>query len=52
VVDPGLRPRGFPKARIADASVFPMMPTVNPTVAVLLIGERAADQISATLTEH
>jgi choline dehydrogenase-like flavoprotein len=52
VVDPELRLRGFPNVRIADASVFPMMPTVNPMVTVLLIGERAADLISAELTGH
>ena len=38
--------------RITGASVFPMMPTVNPMVTVLLIGERAADLISAALTGH
>lgn len=29
-------------ARITDVPAFPMMPTVNPMVTVLLIGERAA----------
>ena len=32
--------------RIADASVFPTMPTVNPMVLVLMIGEKAADLIA------
>ncbi|WP_328460863.1 GMC family oxidoreductase [Actinoplanes sp. NBC_00393] len=45
VVDPELRLRGFPNVRIADASVFPTMTSVNPMVAVLMIGERAADLI-------
>jgi choline dehydrogenase-like flavoprotein len=49
VVDPELRLRGFPNVRIADASVFPTMISVNPMVAVLMIGERAADLISAAL---
>jgi choline dehydrogenase-like flavoprotein len=49
VVDPQLRLRGFPNVRIADASVFPAMTSVNPMVAVLLIGERAADLVAATL---
>ncbi|MGK5678356.1 GMC family oxidoreductase [Actinoplanes sp. URMC 104] len=49
VVDPELRLRGVPNVRIADASVFPLMPSVNPMVTVLLIGERAADLISAGL---
>ena len=50
VVDPELRLRGFPNVRIADASVLPTMTSVNPMVAVLMIGERAADLISAALT--
>jgi choline dehydrogenase-like flavoprotein len=47
VVDPDLRVRGISGLRIADASVFPTMPTVNPMVAVLLIGERAAALVAA-----
>ena len=47
VVDPELRVRGLDGLRIADASVFPTMPTVNPMVAVLLIGERAAALVAA-----
>jgi choline dehydrogenase-like flavoprotein len=49
VVDPGLRLRGYANVRIADASVFPTMTTVNPVVAVLMIGERAADLVAAGL---
>jgi choline dehydrogenase-like flavoprotein len=49
VVDPELRLRGFPNVRIADASVFPTMTSVNPVVAILMIGERAADLISSAL---
>jgi choline dehydrogenase-like flavoprotein len=45
VVDPELRLRGLPNVRIADTSVFPTMTSVNPMVAVLMIGERAADLI-------
>ncbi|MBG0560376.1 GMC family oxidoreductase [Actinoplanes aureus] len=45
VVDPELRLAGFPNVRIADASIFPTMTSVNPMVAVLMIGERAADLI-------
>ena len=47
MVDPELRLRGFTNVRIADASVFPTMPTVNPVVAVLMIAEKAADLHSA-----
>jgi choline dehydrogenase len=46
VVDGDLRLRGTSNVRIADASVFPTMTTVNPMVTVLLIGERAADIIA------
>ncbi|GID26095.1 GMC family oxidoreductase [Paractinoplanes brasiliensis] len=49
VVDPELRLKGVPRVRVADASVFPVMTSVNPMVAVLMIGERAADLISAEL---
>jgi choline dehydrogenase-like flavoprotein len=45
VVDPELRLIGFANVRIADASVLPTMTSVNPMVAVLMIGERAADLI-------
>lgn len=46
VVDPALRLRGTTNVRIADASIFPTMPTVNPMVTVLLIGERVADLVA------
>jgi choline dehydrogenase-like flavoprotein len=46
VVDPRLRLRGFTNVRIADASVLPTMTSVNPVVAVLMIGEKAADMIA------
>ncbi|RCV50783.1 GMC family oxidoreductase [Marinitenerispora sediminis] len=47
VVDPELRVRGLRGLRVADASVFPTMPSPNPMVTVLAIGERAADLIRA-----
>jgi choline dehydrogenase-like flavoprotein len=50
VVDPELRLRGFSNVRVADASVLPVMTTVNPVVTVLLIGERAADLLSDALS--
>ncbi|OJD25645.1 hypothetical protein ACJ73_02981 [Blastomyces percursus] len=46
VVDPELKVRGLRKVRIADAGVFPTMPTVNPMVTVLTIAERAAELIA------
>lgn len=48
VVDPHLRVRGLKKLRIADAGIFPDMPSINPMVTVLAIGERAAELIAAT----
>lgn len=46
VVDPELRLRGLKRVRIADAGVFPEMPTINPMLTVLSIGERAAEMIA------
>ncbi|CAG7932686.1 unnamed protein product [Penicillium olsonii] len=46
VVDPTLKIRGLKGVRIADAGVFPDMPTVNPMLTVLTIGERAAELIA------
>ncbi len=43
VVDPELRVRGVSHLRIADGSVFPSMPTVNPVITTMMLGERAAD---------
>ncbi|MDO0926124.1 GMC family oxidoreductase N-terminal domain-containing protein [Streptomyces sp. TG1A-8] len=43
VVDPDLRIRGLDGIRIADASVFPTIPAVNPMIGVLMVGEKAAD---------
>jgi len=42
VLDPELRVRGVPGLRVADASVFPTIPSVNPVVTVMIIAERAA----------
>ncbi|WP_045875946.1 GMC family oxidoreductase [Pseudofrankia sp. DC12] len=47
VVDPQLRLRGLANVRIADASVFPTLPSVNPMVTVLLVAERCADLMTA-----
>lgn len=45
VVDPELRVRGVTGLRVADASVFPTIPSVNPVVTVMLVAERAAQLI-------
>ena len=48
VVDPELRVRGIEGLRVADGAIFPSMPTVNPVVATFMIGEKAAELISAS----
>lgn len=47
VVDPRLRLRGLDGLRIADASVFPLIPSSNIQPAVLMVAERAAEMIRA-----
>lgn len=46
VVDSELRLRGLKGVRIADAGVFPEMPSINPMLTVLAIGERCAEMIA------
>jgi choline dehydrogenase-like flavoprotein len=46
VVDPQLKVRGLKGLRIVDAGVFPEMPTINPMLTVLGIGERAAELVA------
>jgi choline dehydrogenase-like flavoprotein len=46
VVDPELKVKGLQGIRIADAGVFPEMPSINPMLTVLAIGERAAEMIA------
>ena len=47
VVDPELRVRGIEGLSIADGSIFPSMPTVNPVVGTFMVGEKAADLVRA-----
>ncbi|MFE9889937.1 GMC family oxidoreductase [Streptomyces scopuliridis] len=46
VVTPDLRIRGLEAIRIADASVFPTMPAVNPMIGVLMVGEKCAQLLT------
>ncbi|KAH0563198.1 hypothetical protein GP486_002229 [Trichoglossum hirsutum] len=46
VVDWRLRLAGLRGCRVADAGVFPEMPSINPMLTVLAIGERAAEMIA------
>lgn len=43
VVDPQLRVRGVEGLRVADASILPFLPAVNPNITCMMIGEKAAD---------
>jgi len=45
VVDPSLRVHGVEGLRVADASVFPLIPSVNPAITAMMVGERCADFI-------
>lgn len=46
VLDPKLKVRGLKGVRVADASVYPTMPSINPMLPTLAIGERAAELIA------
>ncbi len=45
VVTPDLKVRGIEGLRVADGSIFPALTSVNPVVAVLMIGEKCAELI-------
>lgn len=37
--------KGVTGLRVADASVMPFLPTVNPCITTMMIGEKCADMI-------
>jgi choline oxidase len=43
VVDAQLRVKGIHRLRVADASIFPTMVSVNPCMTCMMIGEKCAD---------
>ncbi len=45
VVDPRLRVRGVRALRIADGSILPFLPAINPCITTMMIGEKCADMI-------
>ena len=45
VLDPELRVRGVRGLRVADASAFPTLTTINPMVTIFMLGERAAELV-------
>jgi choline dehydrogenase len=48
VVDPQLRVHGVQRLRVADASVFPIIPHGNTNAPTVMVGEKAALMIAAT----
>jgi choline dehydrogenase-like flavoprotein len=42
-LDPQLRVKGVTGLRVADASVMPFLPAVNPCITTMMIGEKCAD---------
>lgn len=47
-LDPQLRVKGVTGLRVADASVMPFLPAVNPCITTMMIGEKCADMIKAS----
>jgi choline oxidase len=45
VVDPRLRVRGVRGLRVADGSILPFLPAINPCITTMMIGEKCADLI-------
>ncbi|HEY0695498.1 MAG TPA: GMC oxidoreductase [Kribbella sp.] len=50
VVDPALRLRGVRGLRVADASVIPSIPSMNPNATVMAIAEHAAAILTDQVT--
>jgi choline oxidase len=45
VVDPQLRVRGVGGLRVADGSIMPFLPAINPCITTMMIGEKCSDLI-------
>jgi choline dehydrogenase-like flavoprotein len=45
VVDPRLRVRGVQGLRVADGSIMPFLPAINPCITTMMIGEKCADMV-------
>ncbi|MGH3772320.1 MAG: GMC family oxidoreductase [Pseudonocardiaceae bacterium] len=46
VLDPRLRVKGVTGLRVADASIMPFLPAVNPNITIMMIGEKASDLLT------
>jgi choline dehydrogenase len=46
VLDPRLRVKGVTGLRVADASVMPFLPAVNPNITIMMIGAKAGDLLA------
>ncbi|XP_072757226.1 glucose dehydrogenase [FAD, quinone] [Anoplolepis gracilipes] len=47
VVDSELRVHGITNIRVADASIFPILPNANPIAGIMMVAEKAADLINS-----
>jgi choline dehydrogenase len=45
VVDPRLRVRGVERLRIADGSILPFLPAINPCITTMMIGEKCSEMV-------
>jgi choline oxidase len=52
VVDAQLRVKGINRLRVADASIFPAMVSVNPCITCMMIGEKCADLLMQAFEEQ
>jgi choline dehydrogenase len=52
VLDPELRVRGVEGLRVADASVFPVIPGGNTNAPTIMVAERAADPVRGKVRAH
>jgi choline dehydrogenase-like flavoprotein len=51
-LDPELRVRGVEGLRVADASVFPIVPGGNTNAPTMMVAERAADLVKGRVAAH
>lgn len=47
VLDPQLRVKGVRNLRVVDAAAMPKLPTVNPNITIMAMGEKCADLVKA-----